>query len=81
MAISWIAKQSCHSRCRDARLRLRRVGRCRRYGKEVGQGMVFVNEEFDSATGIIVCGYYKPYGKWKNDPETAGAPYDLYSGT
>lgn len=55
------------------------IGRCR-HGKEVVQSMVFVNEEFDSASGIIVCGYYKPYGKWRNDPETADAPYDLYSG-
>ena len=56
------------------------ICRCVRHGKEVRQSMVFVNEEFDSASGIIVCGYYKPYGKWRNDPETADAPYDLYSG-
>lgn len=42
--------------------------------------MVFVNERFEAEQGIVVCGYYKPYRKWRNDPETAEEPYDLYSG-
>lgn len=41
--------------------------------------MIFVNEEFDAEEGIVVCGYYVPYGRWENDPDRSGAPYDIYS--
>lgn len=30
--------------------------------------MIFVNEEFDAEEGIVICGYYVPYGRWKNAP-------------
>ncbi len=42
--------------------------------------MIFVKEQYENENGIVICGYYKPYGKWKNDPETADMPYDIYSG-
>lgn len=41
--------------------------------------MIFVNEEFEAEEDIVICGYYMPYSRWKNDPEMAGVPYDLYS--
>lgn len=41
--------------------------------------MIFTNPEFESEKGIVICGYYKPYWRWRRDPETADAPYDLYS--
>ena len=41
--------------------------------------MIFVNAEFDAEEGIVICGYYVPYGRWKNDPDKSGAPYDIYS--
>ncbi len=41
--------------------------------------MIFVNEEFEAEKDIVICGYYMPYSRWKNDPEMAGVPYDLYS--
>lgn len=41
--------------------------------------MIFVNEEFEAEEGIVICGYYVPYRRWKNDPDMAGVPYDLYS--
>jgi len=25
--------------------------------------MIFVNEEFDAEEGIVICGYYVPYGR------------------
>lgn len=41
--------------------------------------MIFVNEEFEAERDIVICGYYVPYSRWKNDPHMAGVPYDLYS--
>lgn len=41
--------------------------------------MIFVNEEFEAERNIVICGYYVPYRKWKNNPDMAGVPYDLYS--
>lgn len=41
--------------------------------------MIFVNEEFEAEKDIVICGYYVPYRRWKNDPDMAGVPYDLYS--
>lgn len=49
-------------------------------GRERGRCMVFVNERYEAESGIVICGYYKPYGRWRNDPETADQPYDIYSG-
>lgn len=41
--------------------------------------MIFINEEFEAESGIVICGYYVPYSRWKNDPEASEKPYDLYS--
>lgn len=42
--------------------------------------MIFVREQYEAENGIVICGYYKPYRKWKSNPETADMPYDIYSG-
>lgn len=41
--------------------------------------MIFVNKDFEAEKDIVICGYYVPYSRWKNDPAMAGVPYDLYS--